>query len=618
MSNNKPRLLFFQGSYPEDLPEFLLIHGREHVKCLAQFFDVIVIDKDCDYRHVCDIHQPDLAVFEIGVNLLKCRKPRITKVIGCDLIPKLGLLNADAWCETRAGMVSDIHEYGISTVFSISTTAGAHMPGLEADVFYWPVFVDPDVYHDYGESKVIPVLLTGSTAAQYPWRTKVFQQLRAIYPCLSWPHPGYLDRSAKGPIIYGEKYARTINASLVVPTCGTVAREVVRKHLEIPACRSCLVTERSPGLEAAGFVDMESCVFADEHDVVDKLEFLFANGNQLMEISNAGQRLIAERHSMTQRSQILQWFMLQKTAGASKRIVQPNPFGSLTLLDGRSARGTVRAELTGLHLTLVNKGNSELSKGNYELSQQLYEKCLSYMQLLPEARLGLAICALHKGDPKRARDLTLELVQYTISEYKAAEPDPVEWAYYLISLLCLAKVQAAVEAAQEFGHLNHPELERTRMAIAVLGQRGSTTEAVPLASTTARSSFHRLPERSLTEWMDDLCMMLESCRQSHLAKHLAINWERVARRTASENRVQVGQQDLVTGSRVSDPPVRGKFFGHLQKELLWYRIRRKVKKGILGSRIMTKPKISPSDLTKGNRTVYPILISARKGEENYE
>jgi len=39
-----------------------------------------------------------------------------------------------------------------------------------------------------------------------------------------------------------------------------------------------------------------------------------------------------------------------------------------------------------------------------------------------------------------------------------------------------------------------------------------------------------------------------------------------------------------------------------------------VKKGILGSGIMTKAKISASDSTKVNRTVHSIAISARKGK----
>src|SRR5947209_18865624 len=63
----KPKLLFFQLRYSSRLPPFLLIHKREHVACLSHFFDVTVIDQDCDFQQVCDQHQPDLALFERGV-----------------------------------------------------------------------------------------------------------------------------------------------------------------------------------------------------------------------------------------------------------------------------------------------------------------------------------------------------------------------------------------------------------------------------------------------------------------------------------------------------------------------------------------------------------------------
>src|SRR5690349_21344234 len=61
----KPRLVFFQWDH-QGLPQFLQLHMQQHVRCLAEFFEVTVINKDCDYSKICDKYQPDVALFESG------------------------------------------------------------------------------------------------------------------------------------------------------------------------------------------------------------------------------------------------------------------------------------------------------------------------------------------------------------------------------------------------------------------------------------------------------------------------------------------------------------------------------------------------------------------------
>jgi hypothetical protein len=66
MSNpKKPRLLFLRFTRP-DLPPFVHLHLQEQVMCLSQFFDVTVINRSCDYRQLCNIYKPDIAIFESG------------------------------------------------------------------------------------------------------------------------------------------------------------------------------------------------------------------------------------------------------------------------------------------------------------------------------------------------------------------------------------------------------------------------------------------------------------------------------------------------------------------------------------------------------------------------
>ncbi|MGO7859792.1 hypothetical protein ACC693_38600, partial [Rhizobium ruizarguesonis] len=68
---------------------------------------------------------------------------------------KLGLHNADAWCDRRAGFLSYMEQWGIESYFAIATMTPEYMPAVKENLFFWPNFIDPEVYHDYGQQKAI-------------------------------------------------------------------------------------------------------------------------------------------------------------------------------------------------------------------------------------------------------------------------------------------------------------------------------------------------------------------------------------------------------------------------------------------------------------------------------
>jgi hypothetical protein len=519
--SDKPKLVFFQNKYDDGLPDFLLTHKQEHVDCLSLFFDVAVIQHDCDYQQICDLYQPDLALFETGVNLSTCRKPKIANVRACQTIPKLGFFNADAWCETRSGSLSEMDQWGIETFFSISATAAQHMPAIANQLFVWPNFIDPTVFRDYDEAKLIPVLLSGATAAQYPWRRRIYKLIAEHYPSLWCPHRGYLSRSPAGQMLSGMRYARTINAAEVAPVCGTVAKEVVRKHFEIPACNTCLITERARNLEEAGFVDMTNCVFADEHDILDKLEFLFKQPDRLRQITAAGHQLIHSQHTHNNRDQILQWFNLNKNLGPDEKIVQINPFAPLSVLGKASQRSPPNSVEVGTHLQLLREGDEMLWAGQVGAADSKYRRCLSYMHQLPEARFKIALCELYKGDAAEANSRIFELIRYCISQYRAVDPDPVEWSYYIVAMLCMGKLSDASNCAREFPWLRHPELDRVRRVVHLLNRKEVTSPSTFEIPMDMRQSIHQLPERSETVWREELYSMLLACRQLSMAEVIA-------------------------------------------------------------------------------------------------
>jgi tetratricopeptide (TPR) repeat protein len=614
----KPKLVFFQHRYDDTLPEFLLLHRLDHVKCLAEFFDVVVINKDCDYQRICDVYTPDLTLFESGLDNLTCTKPRITNTGTCLHIPKLGLHNADSFSGARAGFLSDMYHWGIDTFFTISTTAAEYTPEIAQHLFVWPNFVDPDIYRDYGEWKSIPVLLTGNTQSFYPWRQKIFKLVSERFPSLSSPHPGYDPGRAVVQFLSGESYARTINASSIVPACGTVAKEVVRKHFEIPACRACLVAEQSPGLEAAGFLDMQNCVFADEHDVLDKLAYLFRNADELEGITNAGYRLVRSRHLLQQRSQIRQWFDLHRNLRQGQKIIQVNPFEPLTVVSTSEAHRHSSIISNGLHLTLLHQGNENLQAGRYLEAEKLYLKCLNYMRWMPEARLGLALCNLNKGKAKVALSWIEPSISYILGQYRAIDPDPVEWAYFIICFLCLGKREEALSHAGQFPWLRHPELDRTRWVTNVLNKRTPATSLAQESIVVQRLSVHPLPAKGVTMWMKQICVMLRACGQFAAAAALEESLSSRPTPPRMPHPSSPAQADVTSGSEsVSSarhprnaPSVSSRVsVGSFRRRLLWRKVQ-------LAFRRLAARVLHPVETRCG--FFLPYRLSAMKNDEFFK
>ncbi len=589
----QPRLVFFTYKYDDGLPPFLLVHHQEHIRCLAESFDVTVVDYGGDFQHICDTYQPDLALFETGLNILTCKRPEITNIQGRPEIPRLGFINADAWCETRSGTLSEMDRWGIETLFTISVTAADHSPAIADRLFVVPNFIDPELYRDYGETKLIPILLTGATGPQYPWRRAVYPLVSERYPTLICPHAGYLSRSHAAQVMYGERYARTINASFIVPTCGTIAKEVVRKHFEIPGCGSCLITERSQGLEAAGFVDMENCMFADEQEVLDKVSYLFENPDELQRITQAGYQLVHSRHTLKHRDQILQWFRLSRNLGANQHIVQRNPFEPLAVEEKLPTSMTPYVISNGAHFDLIRQGDENLRVGKYREAETLYLKCLNHMNRLPEAKLRLALSTLYAGDAKQANEWIFEPIQYSIDEYKAFDPDPVEWAYYIISLLCLGRLNRAAECSRQFPALHHPELERARW-LAFLLEKPDATVPIPACPPGYRRSLHQLPGWYTETWVQQICILLEACGRTQFAESLAKYRGGDFAALQSENAEAEPDGDVKDGavnkgSWAETLPLkwqRRHALGSLNGRLLSYKVRRKL--GQIKSSVLRK------------------------------
>jgi hypothetical protein len=93
----------------------------------------------------------------------------------------------------------------------------------------------------------------------------------------------------------------------------------------------------------------------------------------------------------------------------------------------------------------------------------------------------------------------------------------VEWAYFIVSLLCQGKIKIARKRAAEFDWLCHPELARIRQVIYMLAHVDDIGYVRQMEVTKQRTSIHQLPVRAFNEWLEQLFLMLRACGQSELA-----------------------------------------------------------------------------------------------------
>ncbi|BCT75469.1 hypothetical protein SCMU_13110 [Sinomonas cyclohexanicum] len=509
MSSNQaggpPRLVWFRSIRP-GLPPFLAGHLSEQVRTMSRFFDVHVLDAMGDYDEVCDRLEPDLCLFESGVYV---GERGMTNTSAHPQVPKLGFLHADAFDASRAAFVADMERWGVTSYFTTSMSMADYTPEVADRLFVWPNMVDAETYAGVAPDPIVPVLLTGSRARHYPWRNAVGRVLEENFTTITMPHFGWAGEHGTERMAWGHDYARLLGAAAFVPACGTVAKDLVRKHLEIPAAGACLVTQRTPAVEAAGFRDMVNCVFADADDIVERLEALLADPDLLAGITSAGRAWVLGHHTGLQRDQVLQWYRIVRDHGTGTTMSQSWPDGRLAPVSSGSGPRPRPLVVDGLDRRDIAAGWEALGRRDPLAAEHAFGRALNYF-FIPEAAVGMAHSALQRGDPSAAQQWVSRLLVTSFSHFRAHEPDPVFWAYQIRVHLCAGDVPSAVDAASRYPRLSHPELDRIRAA--VLAIRPRERAASDIGRPAPRPSIAPPPEAGDRAWTSELALMIEACR----------------------------------------------------------------------------------------------------------
>lgn len=535
-AGRRPRLLFLRFCRP-GLPGFIQAHLAEQLRCLKQWFEVAVVDESLDYDRACDRYEPDLVMFESGVYSALCE---IRNAGTHPSIPRLGFIHCDAYCRSRKRAIGDMDRWGVHQCITTSVALSAHTPELAARLLVWPNFVDETIFKDYNLPDRIPVLFTGSQAPHYAWRNRVWPVLSRQFVHAKTPHFGWFESAAEKSraMPQGEEYARLIASARIVPTCGTVALEVVRKHFEIPACKTVLLTEKTRALEAAGFVDGVNCVFATPDDVSDRVRSLLDNPDRCQRIAAAGQELVLARHTIRNRSQVAEWFLLQSEVGPRQRVVQLDPFAPMKLVEAPKLSFALEPE-RGEERGLISQGYADLARGNAKEALKRFDRANEYNSTA-EANLGTALCHLRNGMAAEAIRLLLEEVEVLSYSGFVVEPDPVELSCLIVALLCRGSRSEAIANAARVPHVTNHELRSARRSVEFLLDVHVSQPASPSADTP---SVHDLGQYGDIPFNDRLATLLRACGQEAMAA-------RLSRFDALHTSTQISETSVVAPNRV--------------------------------------------------------------------
>jgi hypothetical protein len=105
--------------------------------------------------------------------------------------------------------------------------------------------------------------------------------------------------------LYGAQFHEAIERSRYCYTCGSAQRMHIRKHFEIPARGSVLVTSPINGFVSMGFRDGVNCFVRMPNELVDLHDDLERNPELAQSVASAGRDLIWSTHRVSNRAQQL-------------------------------------------------------------------------------------------------------------------------------------------------------------------------------------------------------------------------------------------------------------------------------------------------------------------------
>ena len=457
-----PRLLFVTGCTREVEEYFQLSAVQPWVEGLGHHFQIEVVqDAEC-LLTVAEKFAPDLVLFFGAKYQLLYSGPALDfrERLG---VPVVALSLMDAHSPAREAFFAQASRLGVEAIFTIDTGMREMAGDFAPMIFYCPWFVNEKMSCDFALPKTVPIALIGdgfvSTGNdwRYPWRREVAGRLLEHFPVFTSPRPGknYSHR------MVGAAYGQMLNRSWLALACGASRHIFMKKNLEIPASRCCLVTEPNEALVHLGFRDGENCLFATPDDVLEKCRDMLADPTRLLEITDRGRAFVLENHRAIHRTVIADWLACRQRLGAGQRILQKEICGPLEVTGDNDGRESIHLSAHSPFQLALEEARRFWRAGEYAASAAAAARAGHLLRQTTEPSLLLAWAALGCHQPQEAlgelRAILLRSVQRA-----AMTPDPLIWATYLLGLKLAGHHREATLFAGSFPDLRHPLLDRIK------------------------------------------------------------------------------------------------------------------------------------------------------------
>lgn len=495
-----------------------LLHQLWEKPYLTSFqrrFNLVLVEEDCDLAALCDRHAPDLIVFR-GAYSAPHRRISVANAHTNRQIPRVALALPDCFCTSRIPNFQDMEAWGCE-VWMAPTSFAEQTPEAASRTFGMPLIFDDQMCIDRGGERDIPIWTVGALSRDRPWRVRTVENLGARFPdkVQSSPHPGYGQQVKQG--LVGEDFFRAMSRARLSLTDGTIFRALVRKHLEIPACGTVLLTEPMECLAEYGFVDMQNCVIGDGDALMDKVELLMKDDDLRQAIGRAGHDLVHSRHGASQSDFLYNWFMAWRSLRPGQTLVQHGLFGSYEAVwDGRQGLISSYDWVPDPLSRMIDQAEQDYARGHYEASATQAQAVLDIRIEHAPARFLLNRILLRRGRAAEVLQPHVGLFQFNFSRtyYATTEADPVELAWWVFAHVCNRQLDLADALLNTFPHVRHAELRRMRWLVSSL--KGSPAPLPSEALPDDRPSVMHGTAASFANWMAEIMPIL------------AVNWNQTS------------------------------------------------------------------------------------------
>ena len=161
------------------------------------------------------------------------------------------------------------------------------------------------------------------------------------------------------------------------------------------------MTQDTETIRDAGFVDGENCLFVDEGDVVERIQYLLNHPDEMEALTERSYQFVHTQHTFRQRTQIVEWLELFKKLKPGQRIIQKSTSKPLEIVSNDHVQTEfVPFENTDIRGNL-DRGFSALEERKYDQAINVFEDMLNTYHYMFEPHLGMGVAHLAKETPPR-------------------------------------------------------------------------------------------------------------------------------------------------------------------------------------------------------------------------